>query len=231
MGSDLCWVPYLLQTADALFPTGAYAHSLGFEEAVRLGMARDEATLAQFLELHISPALEEVELPYLRFAIEAAAADDVEELCALDHRISAWKVAKETREASLQIGGRRLQALRGISQHPLLELYVACIEDGRALGHHLIVSALQAVAENVPEDAALTAYAYQTHAAVCAASLKLIRIGQQGCQRVLRGATLQLPDLVERSRRVAPPDAGTFSPLLDIASMRHERSFERLFIS
>ncbi|MGV3532369.1 MAG: urease accessory protein UreF [Chthoniobacteraceae bacterium] len=231
MGADLGWVPFLLQTADALFPTGAYAHSLGFEEAVRLGMVRDETSLAEFLELHISPALEEVELPYLRFSIEAAAADDVEELCALDHRISAWKVAKETREASLQIGGRRLQALRGISQHPLLERYAACIEDRRALGHHLIVSAIQAVAENVPEDAALAAYAYQTHAAICAASLKLIRIGQQGCQRVLRGATLQLPELVERSRRIEPPDAGTFSPLLDIASMRHERSFERLFIS
>jgi len=194
-------------------------------------MIRDEASLAEFLELHISPALKEVELPYLRYAIEAAAADDVEELCALDQRISAWKVARETREASLQIGGRRLQALRVISQNPLLERYAVCIEDGRALGHHLIVSALQAVSENVPEDAALAAYAYQTHAAVCAASLKLIRIGQQGCQRVLRGATLQVPDLVERSRLIELADAGTFSPLLDIASMRHERSFERLFIS
>jgi urease accessory protein len=231
MGADLGWVPFLLQTADALFPTGAYAHSLGFEEAVRLGMVRDEATLAEFLELHISPALEEVDLPYLRFAMQAAAADDLEELCGLDHRISAWKVARETREASLQIGGRRLQALRVISQHVLLERYAERIADGRAVGHHIIVSALQAVAEDVPETAALAAYAYQTHAAVCAASLKLIRIGQQGCQRVLRTATLQLPNLVERSRRIAPPDAGTFSPLLDIASMRHERSFERLFIS
>src|SRR6187401_3566457 len=95
---SLAYLPFLLQTADALFPTGAYAHSLGFEEAVRLGIVRDEVSLAEFLALHISPALEEVELPYLRFAIAAAADDDLDELCALDHRISAWKVAREARE-------------------------------------------------------------------------------------------------------------------------------------
>ena len=44
--SDLAW---LLQTADALFPTGAFAHSLGFEESVRLGAVRDEASLGRFL--------------------------------------------------------------------------------------------------------------------------------------------------------------------------------------
>src|SRR4051812_34213231 len=53
---DLEWLPFLLQTADALFPTGAYAHSLGFEESVRLGFVRDEASLRRFLLEQIIPA-------------------------------------------------------------------------------------------------------------------------------------------------------------------------------
>ena len=48
---------HILQTSDALYPTGAYAHSLGFEESVRLGQVRDEATLGEFLRLQIVPAL------------------------------------------------------------------------------------------------------------------------------------------------------------------------------
>ncbi len=231
MTGDLGWVPFLLQTADALFPTGAYAHSLGFEEAVRLGMVTDERSLGQFLGLHIMPALQDQELPYLRFALTAATAGDLEKLAMLDHRISAWKVAREVREASLQIGGRRLRALQAISTHPLLEAYAVGIEQGAALGHHLTVSAVQAHVEEVPEAATLAAYGYQSCAAICAAALKLIRIGQDGCQRALRTATLQLSRVVERSRSVTEPDAGTFSPLLDIASMRHERAHERLFIS
>jgi urease accessory protein len=231
MVDDLHWVPFLLQTADALFPTGAYAHSLGFEEAVRLGMVADEQSLTKFLELHITPALQDLELPYLRFAMTAAADANVAQLCALDARISAWKVAREMREASLQIGGRRLQALRAISAHPLLDAYAEAFTEGDALGHHLTVSGLQAVLEHIPEDAALAAYGYQTYAAICAAALKLIRIGQEGCQRSLRSATRNLPEVVERSRHVLEPDAGTFAPLLDIASMRHERAYERLFIS
>src|SRR6187399_459763 len=106
--SELDWLPWLLQTSDALFPTGAYAHSLGFEESVRLGVVRDAATLRAFLLEQIVPALREQELPYLRFACSVA--DDLAALAQLDHEISAWKLASEAREASAQLGTRRLKA-------------------------------------------------------------------------------------------------------------------------
>ena len=103
------WVPTLLQTNDALFPTGAYAHSFGFEEFARLRGLRDEAGLNDFVETRVLPALAQQELPYLRFAFEAAA--DLAKLCEIDREISAWKIARELREASIQIGGRRLAVL------------------------------------------------------------------------------------------------------------------------
>src|SRR5512144_547682 len=103
MSDDLRWLPYLLQTSDALFPTGAYAHSLGFEETVRLGLVRDEATLRTFLLDQIVPAQREQELPYFRFAYIAAVDGDLDELCRIDAEISAWKLARETREASTQL--------------------------------------------------------------------------------------------------------------------------------
>ena len=225
---ELSWLPWLLQTGDALFPTGAYAHSLGFEESVRLGVVRDEATLGEFLRMQIVPALAQQELPYLRFACEAGG---LEELCALDREIDAWKLAQETREASAQLGGRRLAALRKISEDGELAAFAGAIADGRARGHHLVVCALQARAAGVPLEAALAAYFYQSLAAVCAAALKLIRIGQDGCQRVLRAMNRDAPAAIARSLRVARADAGWFSPLLEIAAMRHARADERLFIS
>src|SRR5258708_5817753 len=180
MADDFFWLPYLLQTADALFPTGAYAHSLGFEESVRLGVVRDEASLGGFLLDQIVPAQREHELPYLRFAFAAAQSGHLAELRRIDLAISAWKLAPETRDASAQLGIRRLKALRTISTAPLLEAFEQIVAGGACRGHHLVVCGLQAAVEKVPLRAALAAFFYQALAAICAAALKLIRIGHDG---------------------------------------------------
>jgi urease accessory protein len=228
MSDDFSWLPFLLQTADALFPTGAYAHSLGFEECVRLGIVRDEQSLRDFLVEQIVPAQRQQELPYFRFAFEA---EDLDGACAIDREINAWKLARETREASIQLGLRRLRALRIISDAPPLTEFEQAIAAQRASGHHLVICALQAQVEKLPLIAALTAYFYQSLAAICAAALKLIRIGQEGCQRALRTASARAEATIRESLHVARRDAGWFNPLLEIASMRHARADERLFIS
>jgi urease accessory protein len=228
MNPDVHWLSAFLQTSDALFPTGAYAHSLGFEEFVRLTHLRDEAGLRAFVENHLLPALETQELPYLRFAFDCACAA---ERCAVDREISAWKLARELRDASTQVGRRRLAALRAVNEHPAYAEYAECIRRDDAPGHHLVVCALQARVEGIPLPAALTAWFYQSVAGVCSAALKLIRIGQDGCQRTVRAGLVQAGGVIERSRSVSREEAGWFDPLLEISSMRHEFAEERLFIS
>lgn len=229
MPSDLAWLPTLLQTGDALFPTGAYAHSLGFEEFTRLAPVRDEAGLRAFAEGHLLPALRDLELPYLRFAHTCA--NDPAALCETDREISAWKLAREVRDASTTIGRRRLAALRAVHDLPRYSDFAAAIARGEAHGHHLTVCAVQAAGEGFPLEAALGAWFYQSVAGVCSAALKIIRIGQDGCQRVLRAALAHAETTIAASRDVPRDEAGTFDPLLEIASMRHEFADERLFIS
>lgn len=231
MSGELSWLSFLLQTSDPLFPTGAYAHSLGFEECVRLGLVRDEASLAVFLRDHLAPAMREQELPWLRFAFDAAVAGDLAELRRIDLEISAWKLPPELRDASAQIGLRRLKALRAISDAPLLRAFEILAGEGACRAHHLTVSGLQAAVKNVPLRAALAAAHYQANAGICAAALKLIRIGQDGIQRALREACARADDAIGRSLEVTRDQAGWFDPVLEIASLRHERAEERLFIS
>ena len=223
------WLPILLQTSDALFPTGAYAHSLGFEEFARLAGVRDEEGLRGFVEGHLLPALRDQELPYLRLAHECP--DDLASLCEIDREISAWKLAREVRDASITIGRRRLAALRAVNDLPRYADLAAAIAHGEVQGHHLTVCAVQAASEGFPLDAALGAWLYQSVAGACSAALKLIRIGQDGCQRVLRGALAHAEATIAASLEVPRDEAGTFDPLLEIASMRHEFADERLFIS
>ena len=227
MHTPIDWLPALLQSSDSLFPSGAYAHSSGLEEIVRLGLVADEASLKIFLRDHAVPVLEHLELPYVRFTYSAAQDADLDLLSRLSHEISAWKISREAREASLQLGQGRLQAARKIFPHPLLDALAA----SSLAKHQIIVYGCQMAAAGAPQRETLAAYFYQALSGMCAASLKLIRIGPEGSHRALREALTDSDSVVESSLRVRREDAGWFSPTLEIATMRHEYAEERLFIS
>ena len=231
------WLPALLQTSDSLFPTGAYAHSGGLETLVELGVVRDAPSLTAFLRGHVVPALGRFELPYLRFARAAAQAGDVNDLAALDREVSAAKLPRETREASAQIGSQRLRAL--LKARPddqtagrtVAAAFQERIARGEAAGHAAIVCGVQACWLGVPTEAAGAAFFYGSMSGYCSAALKLIRIGQEGCQAALADALTLAEATVRAAAQTSREDAGWCDPLWEIAAARHERAFARLFIS
>ncbi len=225
------WLPLLLQTVDPLFPTGAYAHSLGLEELTALGHVGSASTLESFLQETVAPALAFQECPYLRFAHCAAAEGDLALLSEIDDEIDAWKLAAEVREASRAMGRRRLRILCQTYPDSLAHALSAEIEGGCASGHHITICAIQNCTLGIPLRPGLLAYVYQAFAAYATASLKLLRIGQEACQKALAGALTRAAAIVDCSLRVERAEAGFLNPLQDIASARHATAFSRLFIS
>jgi len=219
------WLLWLLQVNDSQFPSGAYAHSLGLEELVQHGTVNTPDALEAFLRRQIVPSLLAFEIPHLLRAHAAAVAENIDSLQAMDVELDAWKLAAETRAASRQLGSRRLALVRKLTPSPLLDRYA----QSGAPCHHLIVCALEL--RETPPEAAACAFAYQTMAGYTSASLKLLRIGQERVQMLLRGAVAQF--LTEFTSRPPAADGriGWFNPLLEIASLRHARAAERLFIS
>jgi len=223
------WLPALLQLSDAAFPTGAYAHSFGLEEIVRQGQVSDERSLCEFLREHVIPALTHVDLPLVRESRSAAIAGDREDLIAIDRLAGALRIACELRRASLQTGRRRLAILIRLRPTPELEVLgqIAC-EDPLAC-HHAVVWGASCV--SLPTSASLAAYYYHSVSCLCTAAPKLIRIGQQGTQRVLTVCLEDANRCVAQALKIPRDEIGWFDPILDIASMRHEIADERLFIS
>jgi urease accessory protein len=223
------WLPALLQFSDAAFPTGAYAHSYGLEEIVRQREVHDEDSLLEFLREHVLPALTQVDLPLVREARAAALAGDREDLACIDRLAGALRIPRELREASLQTGRRRLAILIRLRPAPGLEtLNQIALEDPLA-GHHSIVWGVSSV--SIPVSASLVAYFYHSVSCLCTAAPKLIRIGQEGTQRVLTACLGEAKRCVACALEVPRDQIGWFDPVLDIASMRHEIACERLFIS
>jgi urease accessory protein len=61
--------------------------------------------------------------------------------------------------------------------------------------------------------------------------MKLMRLGQEKCQGIIRRSVVALMPDLRAACKVPLNQAGWFNPLLEIASMRHARAAERLFIS
>lgn len=226
------WVASLLQISDPLFPTGAYAHSMGLEQWAATCSYRSGDDLKQFFEEHAGPTLARLELPYLRFARQAIEAEDWPQLLDLEAEIDAWKWSVELREASISQGRGRLRLLRRLwKDAAAFERYATEMAAGKARGHHLIVTALQFHQLAVPAEAGLYTYGYQSLANFVSASVKLLRISPESAQQALHAGLARLPDWIETSISVEREDAGWFAPAFDVSSARHATAFSRLFIS
>ena len=171
---------WLLQANDSSYPSGGYAHSFGLEELVESGIVSTAGDLERFLETQVLQALLTFEIPFFAQAHRAAACGDLEALHAMDAELDAWRIPAEIREASRNIGSRRLDLLATLDDSPIIVSFRA----NRPRGHHLVVTAIEL--SSLPVADAARAFAYQTVAGLTAASMKLIRIGQTACQQILR---------------------------------------------
>lgn len=231
--TDTRWLLGLLQAGDSYYPTGAYAHSFGLEGLVHAGMVKDRATLREFIFLSVLPALRQAELPlaaHAYAALEPSAPDWAKagELCVLSHAI---KSAREARLATENIGRQRAELVAALHGHPLAKEYLARAAEGGWPFSSAISAALEGRVLGAPVDAVLAGVTYSTIGGLLAASMKILRIGQNATQSLLTEALARAPEAIAAAREVPFDEIGWFNPWLDIAAARHETADGRMFIS
>jgi len=236
----------LLQISDSLFPSGAFAYSCGLEGLVAgswpargvvalygAGGGRDGADA-------LEPILGSIFAGHLLhcdglFGLRAHRAmrdGAIDPLCDADHALLAMKTARELREASTTIGRSFLtEAAAVLPEDDLLRAWHERVESGASPGNYAVAFHAAAAAADVTEHDALLAWGYQSVAQMVGALLRLGQLGHRGAQTILS----RLRPVVERGVRdllAQDPDApSSFAPVLEIASMRHERQYSRLFRS
>lgn len=231
--TDARWLVGLLQAGDSYYPTGAYAHSFGLEGLVQTGVVRDRATLREFIFLSVLPALRQAELPLAAqayAALDPAAPDwtKVGELCVLAH---ALKSAKEARAATENIGKQRAELTAALHGHPLAAAYLERAAAGRWPFSSAISAALEGRVLGAPLEAVQAGVMYASVAGLLAASMKILRVGQNATQSLLTEALAQAPAIIASASAVPFDEIGWFNPWLDIAAARHETADGRMFIS
>jgi urease accessory protein len=225
------WLTGLLQAGDSFYPTGGYAHSLGLEGLVQEGVVHDRASLRDFVLLSALPALQHTELPLAAQAWRAFEAPDwprVGEICGLS---AALKPARELRDAAESIGRQRAELMAALHHHPLAQDYLARAAAEGWPHSSAVSSALEGRVLGAPLEAVLSALTYSTLAALIAAAMKLLRLGQNACQTLLTEALATAPMLLAAAAAVPLDEIGWYNPWHDIASARHESADARMFIS
>jgi urease accessory protein len=225
------WLLGLLQAGDSFYPTGSYAHSFGLEGLVQAGVVRDRETLRAFLFQSALPALRHVDLPLAAHAWRAFSEpnwDAVGQLCVLS---SALKTAREARTASENIGRQRMELAANLRGSPLAQEFLRRASERGWPCSAPIAAALEGHALGAPLTAVLTGVTYSSVAALLSAAMKILRLGQNGCQSLLTEALAAAPDLIRAAESTPLTEIGWFNPWLDIAAARHETADARMFIS
>ena len=225
------WLVSLLQLNDTFYPTGAYAHSFGLEGLIAEGLVHDRATLKRFLESSLLPSLRQAELPLVHHAWHAFSNLDWETVGTLSVLSSAMRSAREARAASEAIGRQRAELCSRLREAPLAREYLARAESASWPFSSSISAALEARVLGAPLEAALSSVCYAALSGSIAASMKLLRLGQNGAQSLLTELLESAPPTIEAALAVSLQEIGWFNPWLDIASARHETAAARLFIS
>jgi len=216
MSPDRLALLRVLQLADSALPVGAAAHSFGLESLFEDGLL----TTGQ-LESFLRGYLEEsglLDAFFCRSAHRLSRSDGdgfAAEWQDLNRRLSARKLSRESRDASLALGRRFLS----LASELLPGREIPCP------AHHVTAFGLVAALAGIEESSAVLAWLHQSVAALVSAAQRLAPVGQTRASRILWELKPLMADIAECSGE------DCFTPLLEIASMRHPKLPSRLFIS
>jgi urease accessory protein len=150
----------------------------------------------------------------------------------LNRRLSALRLARESRAASAALGRRFLALAADVTQQPILSHALQATRSANVDCHHVTAFGLTSGVLALPQEAALVAYLHQSVIGLLAACQKLLPVGQSELARLRWRLKGVMATVADRSRaldwRATPPCA---TPSLEVASMRHPGLPVRLFIS
>ncbi len=203
---------HLLTWLSPAFPTGGFAYSHGLEWAVEAGDVRDEASLTAWMEDTLRLGALWSDTILLRLAHRG------EDVAALG--LALCPSAERRLESSAQGAAFALAAAA----------WPGVAWDDAPLPYAVAVGRL-AAAHGVAEDDTTLAFLHAASANLVSAAIRLIPLGQAAGLRVQAALEPTILAIAQASASSGADELGGACWASDIAAMRHETQYTRLFRS
>jgi urease accessory protein len=210
------------------FPVGGFSYSSGIEWAVEAGDIRDAASLQHWLAAVLADGSGFCDALFLAHAHRAATDDDDRALRDLAELAAAFVPSRERQLETASQGRAFIEIARAAWDCEGLARTIAQC-DG-AIVYPVAVGIVTA-AHAVPLPATLFAFLHALVSNWISAGSRLIPLGQTDSQRVLAALERIVADIAERALHAGLDELGAATFRADIASMRHETQYTRLFRS
>jgi urease accessory protein len=200
----------LLQIVDSALPIGAGAHSFGLET-----LAEEGCLCSDTAESFFRDYLSEAGVLDASFVRRAWRGEDARRL---SNEFCARRLARESREAALKIGRRFSQLVNAMVSGTVIPDGLAYPVAFGMAGSHLEIS----------EDDIVLGYLRQSLAGLISVCQRLMPIGQVAASQIMWNLK---PSICAAALASGNREVGCFTPLPELASMRHGSLETRLFIS
>lgn len=219
-----------LQLADSFFPSGSYTLSHGIESYAQAGEL-DPTALYHITAGLLRHSAGESDAIGLLLALRAARQRDLDAIEQIDRRLTAVKVAREPRQASIRLGRQVLMLNRDVFDDTLSGDYLQRVRAMELPGNQAVALGLLKAHLDVPEEEAVAGELYAFAASCVGSALRMSEVDHREVQRLLH---LLRPVVAEVTADVLDrtlADIGGSVPYAELMSMRHEEATARLFVS
>jgi len=210
------------------YPVGAFSYSSGIEWAVEAGDIADAASLKAWLAVMIGEGSGFCDAVLFAHAHRAVAAKDNAALAKVAELAAAFTSSKERHLETTAQGRAFLDTTRAAWPCAALDRLVASWSGEVALP---VAVGVACAGHGMPLAPSLSAYLHAMTANLISAGVRLIPLGQTDGQRVLAALEPVAAAAAERALATSLDDLGGAAFRSDIASMRHETQYTRLFRS
>lgn len=213
------------------FPSGSYSYSHGLEWAVEAGHVKDHETLVEWLQADLRYGSGRNEAIFFVEAWRSAAQDDDPRLFQIAELASAFRGTCEFALESAQQGVGCLSTLRRVWPDELLDRLSHFLAEQRVPAALSVVHGAASAKAGVPVDLALPAFLQSYVANLVTAAVRLVPLGQTDGQRSIAALEHAVFTAAEEAMVATVDDLGSAAFVVDLASMKHETQYTRLFRS
>lgn len=213
------------------FPTGSYSYSHGLEWAVEAGYVHDRSSLVDWLEADVRYGSGRNEAIFFAEAYSCAMNDDLAKLLEVAELAASYRGTSEFALESSQQGSASRSTLSQVWPDPLLDWLSETLARRRMAFSLAVVLGIHSAKQGIQIVMALPAFLQSFAANWVTAGVRLIPLGQTDGQAAIAALEDAVLATSSDAATATTSDLGSAGFMVDLASMRHETQYTRLFRS